>query len=104
MHQTQDLNKIKPWRFTLTLVLAISVTVGCNRRAQSDSETPAEMAGAEVDAEPDTPTGDAPTVTSEPTYSVLEDLDITYGEGLAHDETSATPRATPLKSVARFAS
>ena len=39
----------------------------------------------------------APVVTSEPTYAVLEDLDLTYAEGLAHDETSSSAFAIPLK-------
>ena len=38
----------------------------------------------------------APTVMLEPAYAVLEDLDITYAEGLAHDEDSVSPFATPL--------
>ena len=38
----------------------------------------------------------APSVTSEASYAVLEELDITYAEGLAHDESSSSPFATPL--------
>ena len=39
----------------------------------------------------------APSVASEDTYPVIEELDITYGEGLAHDKTSVSPFAVPLK-------
>ena len=39
----------------------------------------------------------APNVTSESSYTVLEDLDITFAQGLAHNETSATPFAVPLQ-------
>ncbi len=39
---------------------------------------------------------DGPTVAAEPTWSVVEELDITYAEGLAHDETSTEAFAVPL--------
>ena len=39
----------------------------------------------------------SPIVTSESCYSVLIDEDITYAEGLAHNSTSTSPFATPLK-------
>ena len=46
---------------------------------------------------PDEMNDGAPSVQSESTYAVLEDIDITYAEGLAHDETSTEPMALPLK-------
>lgn len=39
---------------------------------------------------------DAPTVSLDPIYEVLEDKDIVFAEGLAHDEASATASAVPL--------
>ena len=38
-----------------------------------------------------------PSVTAEATYQVLSDLEITFAEGLAHDESSTSPFAIPLK-------
>lgn len=49
------------------------------------------------DAANNTSNNGGPSVTLESTYPVLEDLDITFAEGLAHDETSAAPFAVPLK-------
>jgi len=97
MNLTQPSNTPKNWYVTLILALTMSVTIGCSRRTQNDPETSAGMAGSEMSAEPNMPNDGTPTVMTEPTYSVLEDLELTYAEGLAHDETSATPRATPLK-------
>ena len=53
--------------------------------------------GACQSEEPSTPSEGIPQVTSEPTYTVLEDLDITFAEGLAHDEESTSPFPIPLK-------
>ena len=46
---------------------------------------------------PNPPQGGAPTVHSDSTYAVLQDTDVTFAEGLAHDETSVSPSAVPLK-------
>ncbi len=44
-----------------------------------------------------TPDNGAPSVTAESVYSVLKDEEITFAEGLAHDEMSDFPFAIPLK-------
>ena len=36
-------------------------------------------------------------MSADSVYAVLEDLEITYAEGLGHDATSAAPFALPLK-------
>ena len=55
------------------------------------SETPDNDGGnASSNSEP-------PSIRSVPTYSVVQDLDITYAEGLAHDETSTTSFPVPLR-------
>ena len=46
---------------------------------------------------PNPPQGGAPTVQTDSTYAVLQDTDVTFAEGLAHDETSVSPSAVPLK-------
>ena len=43
------------------------------------------------------PDGTGPAVKVESTYSVVEDVDITFAEGLAHDQSSTSPFAVPLK-------
>ena len=47
--------------------------------------------------QPKTPDNEMPSVASDSVYTVLEDLNITFAEGLAHDETSASPFAVPLQ-------
>ena len=47
--------------------------------------------------EPITPINETPIVHAEPSYSVLIDEDITYADGLGHNDVSTTPFAIPLK-------
>ena len=49
------------------------------------------------DSTPITVNEGTPSVTENAAFAVLEDLDITFAEGLAHDETSMSPFAVPLK-------
>ena len=60
------------------LCLLVSYLVAC----QSDETEPVSTS--------------APSVTSDVTYTVLQDLDIAYAQGLAHDEFSEVPFAIPL--------
>jgi len=53
--------------------------------------------GNSTPSDNDAANSDSPIVTADATYTVLEDLDITYAEGLAHDATSSSPFAIPLK-------
>ena len=46
---------------------------------------------------PNPPGAGGPSVAADPIYPVLSELDITFAEGLAHDEMSAVPFAVPLK-------
>ena len=43
------------------------------------------------------PDNETPTVKDKASYTVLKELDITYAEGLTHDESSTTSFVTPLK-------
>ena len=53
--------------------------------------------GSSTPSDNDAANRDSPIVTTDATYTVLQDLDITYAEGLAHDATSSSPFAIPLK-------
>ncbi len=46
---------------------------------------------------PITPEGGIPLVNAESSYTVLKDEDITYADGLSHDESSTSSFAIPLK-------
>ena len=47
--------------------------------------------------EPITPDNEIPVVKAEASYTVLKEIDITYADGLAHDESSTSSFTTPLK-------
>ena len=58
------------------------------------------LLGSEDTGNPNTPNdpgNEAPRVSADSVYTVLEDLEITYAEGLGLDATSAAPFALPLK-------
>ena len=116
----QDINRVNPWRLSvllhITLAIFMVIMTGCKERDQNANDETAEMSGetsgetsgemsgetsgetsGEMSGDPNTPSEGAPTVTAESTYTVLEDLDITFAEGLAHNETSESPFAAPLK-------
>ena len=87
-----------------TIVLtSLLLFIGCNSDRQSRSSN--EMVNSSSSDVVDTNNTDAsntennaiPSVLSEATYPVLEDLEITFAEGLAHNGTSTTPVAVPVK-------
>ena len=47
--------------------------------------------------EPFTPNNEIPVINTEATYTVLKEEDITYADGLGHDESSTSPFEIPLK-------
>ena len=72
-------------RFLLLILAAFNVACGSGGSDAAGKGTPNETNDG------------APTVHTASTYGVLEDTDITFAEGLAHDETSVSPTAVPLK-------
>lgn len=62
-----------------------------------DQTTPSTNDPSDSQEQTNPPTSDTPVVTAEAAFTVLEDLDITYAEGLAYDETATSPAAVPLK-------
>ena len=63
-------------------IMYLCLLVSCLVACQSDETEPVSTS--------------APSVTSDVTYTVLQDLDIAYAQGLAHDEFSEVPFAIPL--------
>ena len=63
-------------------IMYLSLLMCCLVACQSDETEPVSTS--------------APSVTSDVTYTVLQDLDIAYAQGLAHDEFSDVPFAIPL--------
>ena len=63
-------------------IMYLCLLVSCLVACQSDETEPVSTS--------------APSVVSEITYTVLQDLDIAYAQGLAHDEFSDVPFAIPL--------
>ena len=75
------------------LVLLIFSLMACDNNdpaASDENTTNNSSSNEEVIAE-------VPVVSSDATYTVIEDLDVTFAEGLAHDATSTAPFAVPLK-------
>ena len=88
-------------RVSCLILLAIFGSA-CN---SGDSDTPnvtidsADSGSGETDGStgPTAPDNAGPSVSAEAVYPVLEDLEITFAEGLAHDANSDSPFAIPLK-------
>lgn len=87
-----------------TIVLtSLLLLIGCNSGRQSRSSN--KMVNSTSSDVVDTNNSDAsntennaiPSVLSEATYPVLEELDITFAEGLAYNGTSTAPVAVPVK-------
>ena len=94
-HNRQDLSAMRSWPLSLFVVMIMSLMIGCG--GGDTNEETSEVSSAGTTGGSNTPNDEAPNVTSEATFPVLEELDITFAEGLAHDPMSATPFAVPLK-------
>ena len=80
---------VEKW-FVNGLLLAVALALpACGGGTSSSVETVDEG-----DEAPEPANSDVPTVTLDPTWSVLKELDIIYAEGLVHSETSAAPFST----------
>ena len=80
--------------------MSIGLVVFCLAACHSDEPNANESGGANDaanNAKNDVSDTGVPTVTSTATFPVLEEIDITFAEGLAHDATSTDPFAVPLK-------
>ena len=74
----------------LLTIFFLSLFIACNSGRGNRSSN-------EVVNLSDSENSSVPIVLSETTYTVLEDLDVTFAEGLTHDATSTTPVAVPVK-------
>ena len=85
--------------FVVAMALFLSAC-GSGESSTASETLDSGPSGSEDTGNPNTPNdpgNEAPRVSADSVYAVLEDLEITYAEGLGHDATSAAPFALPLK-------